>query len=49
MKNKKWIVVVIIAVIVLACVAAAVGLYIGVETGIIPNPHGSIQALTAVC
>ena len=39
MKKRQWIIIVIIVLLVLLCIGAVVGLYIGLESGVIPNPH----------
>jgi hypothetical protein len=39
MKKRQWIVIAIIVLLVLLCIGAVVGLYIGMESGVIPNPH----------
>ncbi|MCP4541107.1 MAG: hypothetical protein GY832_28570 [Chloroflexi bacterium] len=47
-KNKRLIVAVTAVVILLACIGAVAGLYMAVESGLIPNPHasgGAIQVL----
>ena len=39
MKKRQWIIIAIIVLLVLLCIGAVVGLYLGLESGVIPNPH----------
>ena len=43
MKNKKLVIAIMIVLVVLTCIGTAVGLYLAVEAGIIPNPHGALM------
>jgi hypothetical protein len=39
MKKRQWVVILIVALVILLCIGAVVGLHIGMESGVIPNPH----------
>lgn len=41
MKKRQWVVVLIVVLAILLFIGAAVGLYIGMESGVIPSPHAS--------
>ncbi len=44
-KNKRLIIAITVVVILLACIGTVVGLYVAVESGLIPNPHASGAAI----